>query len=55
MPVACGTSRARDRTGATVATQAAAVTPPDPQPAAPQGKSSSQFFMTEILEIIRSN
>ena len=41
-PTACGSCWARDRT-AKAATQATAVTMPDPYPTAPQRKSSHAF------------
>ena len=39
MPMACGSSQARNRTCVTAMTQATAVTMSDPLPAAPQGNS----------------
>ena len=39
MSIARGPSQARDQTPAAIVTQAAAVTMPDPQPAAPQENS----------------
>ena len=48
-PMACRSSRARDRTHATAMTQVTAVTLPDPQPAEPPGHSSTWSFNQTIF------
>ena len=47
-PVACGSAWARDRTGATAATQAAAVTTLKPQPTVPQKNFDENIFTVFI-------
>lgn len=43
---------ARDGNHTTTATKAAAVTMPDPQPAAPQGSSNLGITLTDLLAIL---